>query len=52
VALTYADAAGRAADVARQIEDKGGRALAIQADHADPGTAVRAVRQTADQLGT
>jgi 3-oxoacyl-[acyl-carrier protein] reductase len=51
VALTYADAAGRAADVARQIEDKGGRALVIQADHADPGTAVRAVRQTADQLG-
>jgi 3-oxoacyl-[acyl-carrier protein] reductase len=51
VALTYANAAGRAADVARQIEDKGGRALVIQADHADPGTAVRAVRQTADQLG-
>jgi 3-oxoacyl-[acyl-carrier protein] reductase len=51
VALTYANAAGKAADVARQIEDKGGRAVVIQADHADPATAARAVQQTVDQLG-
>jgi NAD(P)-dependent dehydrogenase (short-subunit alcohol dehydrogenase family) len=39
VALTYAHAADQAAEVARQIEDKGGRALVIQADHADPSAA-------------
>jgi 3-oxoacyl-[acyl-carrier protein] reductase len=51
VALTYATAAANAADVARQIQDKGGRALVIHSDHADPGAAARAVSQTADQLG-
>ena len=51
VALTYANAADKAAEVARHIEDKGGRALVIQADHADPGTAADAVEQTVDQLG-
>ena len=51
VALTYATAAGRAAEVAGHIEAKGGRAVVIQADHADPGSAARAVDQTVDQLG-
>ncbi len=51
VALTYATAAGKAAEVARQIEDKGGRAVIIQADNADPGAAARAVEQAVDQLG-
>ena len=51
VALTYATAAGKAAEVANQIEDKGGRAVIIHADHADPGAAARAVEQTANQLG-
>jgi 3-oxoacyl-[acyl-carrier protein] reductase len=51
VALTYAHAAGQAADVAQSIEDKGGRAIVIRADHADPPAAARAVEQTVDQLG-
>ena len=51
VALTYAHAAGQAAEVAQSIEDKGGRAVVIQADHADPPAAARAVEQTVDQLG-
>jgi 3-oxoacyl-[acyl-carrier protein] reductase len=41
VALTYATAADRAAEVAARIEDKGGRAVIVQADHGDPGTAAR-----------
>jgi 3-oxoacyl-[acyl-carrier protein] reductase len=51
VALTYATAADKAAEVARHIEDKGGRAVLIQADYAEPGTASLAVEQTVDQLG-
>jgi 3-oxoacyl-[acyl-carrier protein] reductase len=50
VALTYAHAADQAAEVARQIEDKGGRAIVIQADYADPSAAARAVERTVDQL--
>jgi 3-oxoacyl-[acyl-carrier protein] reductase len=51
VALTYATAAGKAAEVARHVEDKGGRAVIINADHADPAAAARAVEQTVNQLG-
>ena len=50
VALTYANGAAQAADVAQSIEDKGGRAVVIHADHADPPAAARAVEQTVDQL--
>jgi NAD(P)-dependent dehydrogenase (short-subunit alcohol dehydrogenase family) len=50
VALTYANGAAQAADVAQSIEDKGGRAVVIYADHADPPAAARAVEQTVDQL--
>ena len=51
VALTYANAAGQAAEVASYIEDKGGRAVAIHADHSDPVTAAGAVEQTVDEFG-
>ena len=51
VALTYASAAGQAAEVAQGITDKGGRAIVLQADHAEPSAAVEAVEQTVDQLG-
>jgi 3-oxoacyl-[acyl-carrier protein] reductase len=51
VALTYAHAAGLAAEVAQSIEDKGGRAVVIRADHAEPAAAARAVDQTVDRLG-
>ena len=50
VALTYANGAAQAADVAQSIEDKGGRAVVIYADHVDPPAAARAVEQTVDQL--
>ena len=50
VALTYANGAAQAADVAQSIEDKGGRTVVIHADHADPPAAARAVEQTVDQL--
>jgi 3-oxoacyl-[acyl-carrier protein] reductase len=51
IALTYASAADKARAVAQQIEDKGGRAVIIRADHADPGAAADAVKQTVRQLG-
>ena len=50
VALTYANGAAQAADVAQGIEDKGGRTVVGHADHADPPAAARAVEQTVDQL--
>ncbi|MCW3046918.1 MAG: putative short-chain dehydrogenase [Solirubrobacterales bacterium] len=52
VALTYASAADKAHAVARQIEERGGRALVIHADHADPGAAADAVEQTVQELGS
>ena len=51
VALTYARAAQHAAAVAQSIEDKGGRAIVVQADQADPAAAARAVERTVDELG-
>jgi len=50
VALTYANGAAQAAGVAQSIEDNGGRAVVIHADHADPPGPARAVEQTVDQL--
>ncbi|MFY9776724.1 MAG: hypothetical protein WAK28_19335, partial [Trebonia sp.] len=50
VALTYANGAAQAVDVAQSIEDKAGRTVVIHADHADPPAAARAVEQTVDQL--
>ena len=51
VALTYAHAAGQAAEVAQSIEDKGGHAIVIRADHADLPAAAQAVERTVDHLG-
>ncbi|GLX03960.1 3-oxoacyl-ACP reductase family protein [Microbispora sp. NBRC 16548] len=51
VALTYAEAADRAREVAEQIEAHGGRAAVIQADLARPQAAAEAVEQTVRELG-
>ncbi|TPE64454.1 SDR family oxidoreductase [Sandaracinobacter neustonicus] len=51
VALTYERSAERAADVVRAIEAKGRKAVAIQADSADPVAIKRSVDATAEALG-
>ena len=51
VALTYEKAADRAAEVVREIEGKGRKAVAIQADSADPGAVKRSVDEAARVLG-
>jgi NAD(P)-dependent dehydrogenase (short-subunit alcohol dehydrogenase family) len=51
VALTYRDAEDRATKVAREIEGLGRRALALQADSADPAAVRAAVERTAAELG-
>lgn len=51
VAITYERSADRAAEVVRAIEGKGRRALAIQADSADPAAVKRSVDQAARALG-
>ncbi|MBL8447569.1 MAG: 3-oxoacyl-ACP reductase FabG [Zoogloeaceae bacterium] len=51
VALTYASSAGHAQAVVKEIEDAGGRAIAIQADSADPAQIKTAVQQAADTYG-
>jgi 3-oxoacyl-[acyl-carrier protein] reductase len=51
VALTYSAAPDKAAEVARDIEAAGRRALLIQADSADPAAAAAAVDRAAAGLG-
>ncbi|MGO6704998.1 SDR family NAD(P)-dependent oxidoreductase [Rhizobium ruizarguesonis] len=51
VAITYERSADRAAEVVRAIEDKGRKALAIQADSADPAAVKRSVDEAAQALG-
>jgi len=51
VAITYAKDEQGAASVVHTIEETGRRALAIQADSADPVAARRAVDQTVETLG-
>lgn len=51
VAITYERSADRAADVVGQIEAKGRKAIAIQADSADPVAVRRSVDQAAAALG-
>ncbi|HEV7250444.1 MAG TPA: SDR family oxidoreductase [Shinella sp.] len=51
VAITYERAADRAAEVVREIEKKGRKGLAIQADSADPVAVKRSVEEAADALG-
>ncbi|MBK3731780.1 SDR family oxidoreductase [Azospirillum brasilense] len=51
VAISYERSAERAAEVVRAIEAKGRRAVAIQADSADPAAMTELVRQTVEGLG-
>ncbi|WP_439615523.1 SDR family NAD(P)-dependent oxidoreductase [Shinella sp.] len=51
VAITYERAADRAAEVVREIEEKGRKGLAIQADSADPAAVKRSVQEAAEALG-
>jgi NAD(P)-dependent dehydrogenase (short-subunit alcohol dehydrogenase family) len=51
VAVTYERSADRAAEVVRAIEGKGRKALAIQADSADPAAVKRSVDEAAQALG-
>jgi NAD(P)-dependent dehydrogenase (short-subunit alcohol dehydrogenase family) len=51
VAITYERSAERAAEVVQAIESKGRKALAIQANSADPAAVKRSVDQAAEGLG-
>lgn len=51
VAITYERSADRAAEVVREIEAKGRRGLALQADSADPAAVRRSVEATVEGLG-
>lgn len=51
VAITYERSADRAADIVKQIEAKGQKAIAIQADSADPAAIKRSVSKAAEALG-
>lgn len=51
VAITYERSADRAAELVKAIEAKGRRALAIQADSADPEAVKRSVAETVAGLG-
>jgi NAD(P)-dependent dehydrogenase (short-subunit alcohol dehydrogenase family) len=51
VAITYERSADRAAEIVRAIERKGRKALAIQADSADPAAVKRSVDEAAQALG-
>jgi NAD(P)-dependent dehydrogenase (short-subunit alcohol dehydrogenase family) len=50
VAITYERSVDRAAEVVRAIESKGRKALAIQADSADPAAVKRSVDEAAQAL--
>ncbi|PZU09885.1 SDR family oxidoreductase [Sphingomonas sp.] len=51
VAITYERSADRAAQLVQAIESKGGKAMAIQADSADPAAIQRSVDEAAAALG-
>ncbi|KAA0972010.1 3-oxoacyl-ACP reductase FabG [Aureimonas fodinaquatilis] len=51
VAITYIQSTDKAADIVRQIEAKGRRAIAIQADSGDPEAVRRSVEETVAHLG-
>ncbi len=51
VAITYEKSAERAAEVVQAIRTQGRRALAIQADSADPGAIKRSIDVTVAELG-
>ncbi|MGI5236869.1 SDR family oxidoreductase [Dactylosporangium sp. CA-139066] len=51
VAITYVTGADRAAEVVCDIKERGRRAIAIEADAADPAAVAAAVDETAELLG-
>lgn len=51
VALTYVSRPDRAKQVVRTIEDGGGRAMAVEADSADPAAIRTAVARTVERFG-
>lgn len=51
VAITYERSADRAAALVEAIEAKGGKAVAIQADSADPAAIQRSVEEAVEKLG-
>lgn len=51
VAITYERSADRAAELVEAIEAKGGKAVAIQADSADPAAIQRSVDEAVEKLG-
>src|SRR5258708_36123972 len=51
VAFTYSSAREKAAALVVEIENRGGKALAIQADSADPKAVQAAVTQTVEAFG-
>jgi NAD(P)-dependent dehydrogenase (short-subunit alcohol dehydrogenase family) len=51
VAITHARSADRAAEVVKAVEAKGRKAVAIQADNADPAAIKRSVTQAVGTLG-
>jgi 3-oxoacyl-[acyl-carrier protein] reductase len=51
VAFTFERNGERAAEIERQVVAEGGKALAIQADSADPAAVINAVEQTVEQFG-
>lgn len=51
VAITYVTAKDHADEVVEKITDRGGRALAIEADSTDADAVVRSVDRTADEFG-
>jgi NAD(P)-dependent dehydrogenase (short-subunit alcohol dehydrogenase family) len=51
VAITYERSAERAAELVREIEKQGRRAVAIQADSADPAAVKRSVEEAVQALG-
>jgi len=51
VAITYSKGKDAARGVVREIEEAGGKALAIQADAADPAAVRNAVEKTVEALG-
>lgn len=51
VAITYVSQSEKARQVVTDIEASGGRAMAIQADSADPAAIRRAVRETVNRFG-
>ena len=51
VAITYEHSADRAAELVRELQQKGRRAVAIQADSADPAAVKRSVDEAVQALG-